>query len=320
MHPFSRLLSSWLAVIFGVASQSGATEGSDANHASRRNQSYVSTHAKSVEGPFIVVVEQGSAALAMRSSDFRLAVFGNRDEPIFNNTTLVIRGKAYFVDGKTVTAALCAGDSSLPAIVASEEVGDSFVEVVFGGKRLGRPLLIATRPKGAVAQIVSAVPAGDDSYLALGENYAMVDVEAYASKASHEGVASHMQGAPHAHSGKTRDEDSQASAPGVCIRSPMGPGWVEWEGVDPWSYGYSVKPEESNSLIYGHLPSDSCDGIYNLGWRCGVALKIPDHCTFYVGQWAYCCNAAMIQLYGVVRPVYPGSGGEASEWPYCPLP
>jgi hypothetical protein len=208
----------------------------------------------------------------------------------------------------TAVARECDGALALPAIAAPDDERDSFVQLMVGGQRVGQPLRLAVRAKGTIGQITSLVPAGDPSYVALGAEYALVDTKSYEAKASDRGHAGALQ------------SGGGSTTSAVCLRSPIGPGWVEWQNVDPWLFGYSVKPETSNFLIYGHLPSESCDGIYNLEWGCGVALKVPDHCTFYVGDWTYCCNAAMIPFYGVVRWVYPGSGGEATEWPSCPLP
>lgn len=149
----------------------------------------------------------------------------------------------------------------------------------------------------------------------MSEHYAVVDVASYATKVTNEGYVSSLQ----ATDARSLNEGKAVTSE-ACIRTAIPPGWVEWEGVDPRSYGYSVKPENGDYLVYAHPPSEGCDGIYNPGWGCGIALKIPDHCTLYAGQGAYCCNAAMTPLFGVVRVVYPGSGGEATKWPYCPLP
>jgi hypothetical protein len=274
-------------------------------------------------GALVIVVEQGSVvpAQAAGSEKYRshraFGMSATGVNAIARGSTFVIQGHAQFAETKSDTAPAVGrqGLLELPAIAAPDEVGDSFVQLWAGTQRVGAPVMIATRPAGTIARITAFVPAGDETYLAVGEHFAVVDIASYLAKASNEGLA-----AP----APTRDQSSlgggQETTNDVCVRSPFGPGVVEWQGVDPWIYGFSVKAEDGNYLFYSHLPSDYCDGIYNLAWGCGVAIKIPDHCTFYVADWAYCCNAAASVIYGVVRWVYPGSGGEATEWPYCPLP
>jgi hypothetical protein len=297
----------------------GATLGSACSNEAPEADDYPEISAQDL----VLVIEPGAVAPALAVHGARDASFGasGAAAPAVGGTdrggSFEIRGAARFAEthASRATARLRAGALELPAISAPDDVGDSYVQLVVGDQRIGQPLLVAARPKGTIAQITNFVPAGDRSYVALGADYALVDVNAYQANASDRGQAGSPQ----------RGEDpSQApggsTTSGLCIRTPFGPGWVEWQWVDPWSFGYSVKPETSNSLVYGHLPSEGCDGIYNLAWGCGLALKIPDHCTFYAGDGSYCCNAATIPLFGVVRWVNPGSGGEATEWPVCPLP
>jgi len=252
------------------------------------------------------VIEQGFIvpAQSLAGNPFRVRDLEGLSKGRF---VLEIQGQARFANTKSAgaPASLSNGVVSLPAIAGGNSVGESFVHLALDGRRVGQPLYVATRPPGTITQITGFVPRGDECYLALGDHYAVIDMALYRSRVSDEGRMVPMKPL------NQRSLDQKGSD-ALCIRTPFPPGWVEWQWVDPWFDGYSVKAEEGNYLVYGVRPSQGCDGIYNLGWGCGAALKIPDHCTFYVGEWSYCCNAAASAIYGVVRWVYPGSGGEAT--------
>jgi hypothetical protein len=107
---------------------------------------------------------------------------------------------------------------------------------------------------------------------------------------------------------------------GACIRTPFGPGWVNWGMANPSGSGFSVKPESSWSLIWATAPSQNCDGVYRRSWGCNSALKVPDSCTANVasnGSVSCCCNAALAALGYVCQWVNPSS--PAIGWPACPL-
>jgi len=96
--------------------------------------------------------------------------------------------------------------------------------------------------------------------------------------------------------------ESEATPRGLCIRTPFGPGKVNWRwNVNGAEWRYEV---ENGSLWIGaSAPSDNTDGIHRNGWGCTV-LKIPDHCTADVNSnasFSYCCNAAASVFEGVVR-------------------
>jgi len=118
-------------------------------------------------------------------------------------------------------------------------------------------------------------------------------------------------------------EDVQAA--GVCIRTPFGPGWVNWTMSKPGQsgYKYSVKPETSNSLIWAQAPSQGIDGIYKASWGSCKAFKVPDSCTVTVhanGTLESCCNAAAA-LAGHVTKWTNTCSSSSSEagWPDNPL-
>lgn len=111
--------------------------------------------------------------------------------------------------------------------------------------------------------------------------------------------------------------EGTAEADGLCIRSPIGPGWVNWTMSNPASWGYSVKPESSGSLVWARSPGQDLDALYNRAWGCGVALKVADSCTATVGSGYIecCCNAAAAEFGHICQWVPTASHG----FPSCPL-
>lgn len=110
---------------------------------------------------------------------------------------------------------------------------------------------------------------------------------------------------------------------GLCIRTPLGPGRVYWKMSNPQGAGYSVKPETSNSLIWGAGSSQAIDGIYRSSWGNCYAYKVPDYCTvnwYSDDHYGECCNAAAALLYGRSRPADTcSSSSPESSWPDAPL-
>ena len=109
----------------------------------------------------------------------------------------------------------------------------------------------------------------------------------------------------------------RATTAGLCVRTPFPPGWIEWQGINPGAYLYSVLPESAPSLIWSYPPSQDADAMYNRYWGCYNAIKIPSHCTAYAVDGGCCCNIAASQFAGVCR-VADFNGPEAG-WPACPL-
>ena len=68
------------------------------------------------------------------------------------------------------------------------------------------------------------------------------------------------------------------STRGVCVRTPFGPGKVNWEFASPGQggAGYSVKPESGSYLIWASPLSQGIDGIYRSSWGGCTALKVPN--------------------------------------------
>lgn len=119
---------------------------------------------------------------------------------------------------------------------------------------------------------------------------------------SHEGALSVARdpSAPDASSPYATAEE----ALGVCVRVPWGPGKVNWGMSSPKSSGYSVAPESTSRLVWGAAPSQDIDAIYRHAWGCGVAYKVPNHCTATVrssGGISCCCNAAASLVGGSCR-------------------
>jgi hypothetical protein len=110
-----------------------------------------------------------------------------------------------------------------------------------------------------------------------------------------------------------------ASMASVCIRTPLGPGVVDWTTPNPSGpeWRYSVKPESTSALVHGAAPSQNSDAVFRYYWGCGIALKVPDSCTLTInnGSASQCCNAAIASLGYVVQWVNPSAHG----FPNCPL-
>ncbi len=112
-------------------------------------------------------------------------------------------------------------------------------------------------------------------------------------------------------------EGGAAESDAVCLRTPFGPGLVNWYFYNPSSWGYSVKPESAWSLIWAAPPSQGIDGIYNRAWG-STALKVPDSCTVDFSSpndFTYCCNAAAWAAGYRMEWVVPGN----IAWPPRPL-
>ena len=99
---------------------------------------------------------------------------------------------------------------------------------------------------------------------------------------------------------------------------PWGGGDVYWQISGAYYAGYSVLPENSGSLAYpgGYGSSQEVDGLYNRGWGCYHALKIPDDCVAIVYSTTIQWGCDLYPAHSVSF-VTPGSGNE-SAWPVCP--
>lgn len=120
----------------------------------------------------------------------------------------------------------------------------------------------------------------------------------------------------------TLDPVGELDAASACS-SPLPPGKVIWKVSDPKGAGYSVLPENSDTLTWAAGSEQDVDGIYRSPWLGCKAWKIPDHCAVTVytdASISYCCdpNPILIGLYGVAREVNTCLG-EAEGWPDHPL-
>jgi hypothetical protein len=71
--------------------------------------------------------------------------------------------------------------------------------------------------------------------------------------------------------------EPNVSTRGVCVRTPFGPGKVNWEFASPGQggAGYSVKPESGSYLIWASPPSQGIDGIYRSSWGAVRRSRCP---------------------------------------------
>ncbi|WP_437321954.1 hypothetical protein [Sorangium sp. So ce385] len=221
------------------------------------------------------------------------------------------QGQATFAGGEAHQAVSVSSDGfvRLPAIQAGPAHDESFIEVSVDGAVLFDDLRVATLPEGAVAQLGELAASSSDAFVALSDRFAIVDEVVFADDAGWSGK-------------RVSSEDDEGDgagieARGLCVRAAWGPGRVEWSISNPSSWGYSVKPETTTSLVWAASPGQDIDGIYNSSWGCGTAYKVPDSCTATVTSngISCCCNAAMAALGHVCAWVNPGAIG----WANCPL-
>lgn len=107
----------------------------------------------------------------------------------------------------------------------------------------------------------------------------------------------------------------------TCLLNVLPSGKVEWISMNaPANVGYSVKPESLETLIWATAPSNyPIDGVYNEGWGCLRALKIPDFCTVHATglNAGCCCGVVAITLGRECQWI--STGGSLTDWPDCPL-
>lgn len=113
-------------------------------------------------------------------------------------------------------------------------------------------------------------------------------------------------------------DNSVVDPAGVCLPPALWAGGeVKWNMTSsPRTYGFSVKPEDSNTLIWGQLPSQIIDGIYKYSWGNNNALKVNNGCRIEMNpdsSYSTCCYPG-VSVYWVNTT----SGAEAG-WPDIPL-
>lgn len=201
----------------------------------------------------------------------------------------------------------------LPELVSGTPYEESFLTIRVANQDVDT-FRVVTLPVGGINNLKKYFPTNDIAVIKMSSTYAVID-ESKLSVASEDAVV----GKVFLEAGELKKE-SNIVPNGLCIRTPLGPGQVNWKISNPKASGYSYKPETSNPLVWASLPSNSIDGIYNKYWGCRTALKVPDSCTvdWYAGYYSYCCNAVLAALGYVPTWVTPGSGAE-KDWPTCPL-
>ncbi len=218
----------------------------------------------------------------------------------------------------------------VPALRATRPGDDGDLAVVVNGQPLRRSIRVATvtadhlrearRLVGADASPNSSDPLldispargamiGERATLRVTATYLIVDyARVDRTQWSDEGIAVTYGSGP--------NEPAQTAT--TCIRTPLGPGWIEWTVItDPRAGGHSVLPEASNTLVWARAPSQDADARYNQFWPPLTAIKIPDHCTDYPALGGCCCNYAASFVAGVCRLA--DFNGDERGWPREPL-
>lgn len=225
--------------------------------------------------------------------------------------TFSISGGAVFAESNGPVASVeRTGTIMLPAITGTRTGDEGLLTVTIDGRIAGQEIRVATLPTGGLNTLRGYLSADDPAVIAMGDNYAVVDESLWQERPA--GSVSFVVDA------QTSRIDQLAD--GLCIRTPFGPGKVNYSGFGPWDVGkrYSYKPESSSALKRGSGSSDELDALYRYSWGCGTALKIPDSCTSTVsnnGSINSCCNAAAAALGHTPKWVNPTSHG----FPRCPL-
>jgi hypothetical protein len=236
----------------------------------------------------------------------RLPQRSKTDAPF--DVTFTISGNARFESAQGLIAVTGAENGVIvtPPIVAGTAFGESFVRVMVDGQTVIENLRVATLEAGSIGNLTRIIGADDPGLIVLGDHYAVLDESKM--RETTQTVTGRVE-LPSKIDGKSVDDtwnrvapkiDQQRVTSGVCIRSPFGPGWVNWHwsSSNPWATnGWAYKPETLN-VVYraDDLAGDAIDGLYKISWGCGTAFKVPDSCTvdMYQGDSTiyYCCNAA----------------------------
>ncbi len=223
------------------------------------------------------------------------------------DATFTISGNARFDTTQGLIAITGAEDGVImtPPIIAGPTFGESFINVLIDGQVAIENLRVATLEPGGIENLTKIIGADDPGLIVLGDHYAVLDESKMRETTQ---TVTGLIDLPAKRGVKTNNDlmnqvapapDEQFSALSVCIRTPFGPGLVNWNwsSSNPWATGGSAYKPESLSVVYraDDLARDAIDGLYRRSWGCGVAYKVPDSCTVNVNQnntWSYCCNAA----------------------------
>jgi hypothetical protein len=196
----------------------------------------------------------------------------------------------------------------LPEIAAAKSGDEGIIRINVNGRQLYDDIRVATVSKTDLELARGYFPFGSRSVIGQNTGYMIVD-ENKVENVSQDTVTQIFS-----------EDGKETFDEGLCIRTPFGPGKVNYNGFSPWAVGkrYSYKPESSGTLSRGSGTSDNVDAVYRYSWGCGTALKVPDSCTLTInndGSLNTCCNAAMAALGHTVKWVNPTSHG----FPRCPL-
>ena len=241
-----------------------------------------------------------------------IAIPSNADGSMNEVTFTIINGGGRFekTGSSIYTRTITNGQIEIPAIVAGTNGDEGSIRILIGGVQIVKDIRLATVPVGSMASLNQYIDGSDAALIDSGDGYAVVD-ESRWNNIPDDSVTEDFT-----------ENGLSVAAPtlGLCIRTPLGPGKVKYNGFSPWAVGkrYSYKPENSSSLRRGSGSSDDVDAVYRYSWGCGTALKVPNSCTLTInnsGSLSSCCNAAMAALGHTVKWVNPSSHG----FPRCPL-
>jgi hypothetical protein len=296
------------------------------------------------DGPLIgMVVDQVTDG--SRAHPFSILVEeGHQIPPLFlleDSTASLTRvrfeltGSARFHAGfprSIVEASPVEGKIRVPRIAPGERrFGESTLKLLSEERALATDIRIAVLPEGWISNLADIPIISEDALLFHSKYVAVVDEDLVHWDRWEEYSMHHIEAPPGHVAAKQglrplveRFDPSATDpdwCPGWCIRVPWGPGRVDWSISNPWDWGWSVKPENiSGSLAPAAAPSQAVDGIYNLAWGCGQALKIPDSCTATASTSLSliqcCCNHAAAALGHVCQWIDPVP---LPDWPNCPI-
>jgi hypothetical protein len=225
------------------------------------------------------------------------------------DATFTISGNARFDSAQGMIAVTGANNGVIttPPIVAGPSFGESFINVVADGETAIENLRLVTLEPGGIDNLTKIIGTDDPGLIVLGDHYAVLDEGKMRETTQTvtgwvESPSTSKRGAKTKTDSPSQDAprtEEQISPLGLCVRSPLGPGRVNWHwsSSNPWATGgWAYKPETLR-VVYraDDRVNDSIDGLYRRSWGCGTAYKVPDSCTVDVYQnntWSYCCNAA----------------------------
>lgn len=255
-------------------------------------------------------------------------------------TLSILYGGATFFGGGTTRVVTMTSPGWLiqPAIIPGPLDDESHVVITSSNGALVEPAadtrLVLSVDVAHIASAYAWIPTTDPSYLVSSENYYVNDLRLITDTRSV--ILTGSDTNTMAIKSSTTINNGWRSPTGfrgivgpyeLCIRLLIGPGKVFWDFTDktPREAKYSVKPENSDPLVWGSAPQQNVDGIYRTQWGCCKAFKIPDSCDFHYtssgGDWWACCNIAADKLAKKkLKWVDPCNNDKPEKgWVDCPL-